>query len=495
MLMFTGIKQLLEYSVAGAALKHRRGFPFSAVDVMKEVVSAAAEKSNLRVLKVIGAALSVTAAVAQGSSPLVSDPLINGHVYTIQSLNSDKVLDVLRAQTAAGATVGQWDNLNRPNQQWGAYQVMPGVWKFINMNSDMALGFNKGASSAVQLPDATSDSNMQWTLFTNVDKTAYYLNNANSHKMMAVAVNSSDTTVKGMDPDETAAQQWVFEDVSWPAPVSGHTYSIRNVSSGDCLNTSVKADASNDYWIARDIGNGVYRLVNVQSGGGLQRVGNSTAIGTGTSGADIGQGWVAERCGNNSFKLMNQGSNLFLGWNAKTSAFSLSARTPGAAQQWDFDDVGVVNGHTYSIESEYSGNVVEVPNSASNVAASQAEMKPLHSQHWTATFVGNGFYKFTNEGSRKVLKASANETVIQGDDDGSDAQKWRVQSAGAHTHFLINKLTGKVLDTGVNCSAAGSKLIQKQFMGSINQEWAFVEEYDLPDVHSNAKQLPAIGAN
>ncbi|WP_275297438.1 RICIN domain-containing protein [Shewanella electrica] len=118
----------------------------------------------------------------------------------------------------------------------------------------------------------------------------------------------------------------------------------------------------------------------------------------------------------------------------------------GAAQ------ADVANG-VYTIQSKFSGKLVEVANADSSNGAnvSQWPSNGHNTQRWLITKRDDGYYSVLNINSAKALEVYNNSSSDGANVDqwqywGGNTQKWNISDQGNGYFLLINKNSGKALD-------------------------------------------------
>ncbi|AZI26371.1 hypothetical protein EA772_13835 [Pedobacter sp. G11] len=142
----------------------------------------------------------------------------------------------------------------------------------------------------------------------------------------------------------------------------------------------------------------------------------------------------------------------------------------------------LIDGATYrirGISALPSGPVVEVTgNSMSeNAMIQQWSWFPNNGQKWKLIKVDATYYKLVNLSSSKCLKSPSStpgDVLVQGTDDGSDAQRWAINFSAANNGYaLTNKATGMKMVVDPENSVPGTKIRQKSTVTGTQDRFDF----------------------
>lgn len=240
----------------------------------------------------------------------------------------------------------------------------------------------------------------------------------------------------------------------------------------------------------KQVGNGLYEIVNVNSDKPFEAQGGSVsnggAVSQYSSNGTCAQHWSIVDCGNGEYSFINSKSGKAIGVpggnGVSGSALQIYTYNGSDAQKWtlapartirqELNDLaasgkGLVNeGVEYAIGSVSERQVIDIAggsiNSGSNLQlyASNA----TKAQRWTFSYDKNGYVTITNVKSGKVLdvfagskKAGAN--VQQYASNGSWAQKWILVDCGDGSFKICSAIrTGFVLDLAGGSTANGANV-------------------------------------
>jgi GH43 family beta-xylosidase len=125
------------------------------------------------------------------------------------------------------------------------------------------------------------------------------------------------------------------------------------------------------------------------------------------------------------------------------------------------------------------GPVVEVTgnSTAENQQIQQWSWLPNDGQKWRLIKMDATYYKLVNLTSSKCLKspdATSGSVLVQGTDDGTDAQQWAVSYSGSGSLYtLANKATGMKMVIDPETNTLGSKIRQKSTVTGTQDRFEF----------------------
>jgi hypothetical protein len=145
----------------------------------------------------------------------------------------------------------------------------------------------------------------------------------------------------------------------------------------------------------------------------------------------------------------------------------------------------IENGTYYIVSKLDESKVLDVKaESKSDQANIQLyDNKKMAHQQFTATFLSNGSYSFTNKNSGKVLDVkgeskSSGANVQQYTNKNGAWQQWDVVSAGGGYFYIISKHSGKYLDVTNSKTANGTNIQVYNGNGTDAQKFKFVSTTD-----------------
>lgn len=240
----------------------------------------------------------------------------------------------------------------------------------------------------------------------------------------------------------------------------------------------------------KQVGNGLYEIVNVNSDKPFEAQGGSVsnggAISQYSSNGTCAQHWSIVDCGNGEYSFINSKSGKAIdvpgGNGVSGSALQIYTYNGSDAQKWtlapartirqELNDLaasgkGLVNeGVEYAIGSVSERQVFDIAGGSINSGANLQlyASNATKAQRWTFSYDKNGYVTITNVKSGKVLdvfagskKAGAN--VQQYASNGSWAQKWILVDCGDGSFKICSAIrTGFVLDLAGGSTANGANV-------------------------------------
>jgi hypothetical protein len=229
-----------------------------------------------------------------GTAPSVSDG-----VYLVKAVHSGKCMEVAGAGTANGSNVQQWScEPNAKHHQWQFTAVGNGYYKIINVNSGKVLdvaGISTADGANLYQWDNLNGSNQKWKPVPQSDG-SYQLVAAHSNKCADVWGAAADGVNIAQHGCHTGTnQRFTLTPVTAAAPATTSLpegiYLVKAVHSDKCMqvigarlvigvNTeqwSCDAAAKHQQWRFVAVGNGYYKIININSGKVLDVWGVSAA--------------------------------------------------------------------------------------------------------------------------------------------------------------------------------------------------------------------------
>jgi pectate lyase len=161
---------------------------------------------------ILGAGALALAAGHAGAANCTAAP-VNGELYSILNLGSNKVLDLPAGTTQPNVQLQQWGYSGGAHQQFTARQLASGAWTLQARHSGMMLDLRAGSPSdgaAIVQYAANGGSNQQW-LLKKSSTGAYNIVSVISGK--SLTIGSDDKLVQSADT-ASASQRWFFNPVS-----------------------------------------------------------------------------------------------------------------------------------------------------------------------------------------------------------------------------------------------------------------------------------------
>lgn len=444
----------------------------------------------------------------------------NGNYYINVRSKVASSVDIPSGSASDSTAIQLYSGNGSKAQQFTFTRQSDGSYEIVNVNSGKALDVCNGVAENNAIVQQYSRNNSQaqrW--FIRDSGAGYYLQSALGNWVLDL---SSGNTANGAAirlymPNGTASQLFVVSssDVNIATGVSMIITSVANkklvtdVAGASTANGArVQLYSSNNTnaqkYRFESIGNGTYKIVNINSGKVLDVSGGSTANGAAlqqyTSNNTVAQQWTVRNYGSGKIALVSVNANKAVdipGGNAVQQAqLQLYSPNGTVAQQWlvarapltlrerlnetaakhrqDLPDGTYIFGSKLntSMKMDVSGA------SRSNYGNVQIWAgNGTNAQKWKVTHDSNGYVTLTSVNSGKVLDvnggvSASGTNVQQYDSNGTYAQKWIAvkNSDGSYT-FQSALAENAVLDVNGGSSANGTNVQLYTSNGTNAQKW------------------------
>lgn len=380
-----------------------------------------------------------------------------------------------------------------------------GAYRIKNESTEQYLtvadGNAQSGSLVVQAAYAQDDSQL-WHV--RASDNGFYIQSALGNWVLDLSGGSTTdgTPIRIWAPNKSTAQRFTFASAS--AVTTDTAFAIKSVLDPQLVMDIYGGSSDNrarlqiynannsqaQMFTFKQVGNGLYEIVNVNSDKPFEAQGGSVsnggAVSQYSSNGTCAQHWSIVDCGNGEYSFINSKSGKAIdvpgGNGVSGSALQIYTYNGSDAQKWtlapartirqELNDLaasgkGLVNeGVEYAIGSVSERQVFDIAggsiNSGSNLQlyASNA----TKAQRWTFSYDKNGYVTITNVKSGKVLdvfagskKAGAN--VQQYASNGSWAQKWILVDCGDGSFKICSAIrTCFVLDLAGGSTANGANV-------------------------------------
>lgn len=444
----------------------------------------------------------------------------NGNYYINVRSKVASSVDIPSGSAADSTVIQLYSGNGSKAQQFTFTRQSDESYEIVNVNSGKALDVRNGVAENNAIVQQYSRNNSQaqrW--FIRDSGAGYYLQSALGNWVLDLSGgNTADgAAIRLYAPNGTASQLFVVSssDVSITTGVSMIITSVANkklvtdVTSASTANGArVQLYSSNNTnaqkYRFESIGNGTYKIVNVNSGKVLDVSGGSTANGAAlqqyTNNNTVAQQWTVRNYGSGKVVLVSVNANKAVdipnGNAVQQAQLQLYSPNGTVAQQWlvakapltlrerlnetaakhrqDLPDGTYIFGSKLntSMKMDVSGA------SRSNYGNVQIWAgNGTNAQKWRVTHDSNGYVTLTSVNSGKVLDVnggvSANGTNVQQyDSNGTYAQKWIAvkNSDGSYT-FQSALAENKVLDVSGASTSNGANVQLYAANGTNAQKW------------------------
>ena len=403
----------------------------------------------------------------------------NGSYYINVRSKVASSVDIPDGSAADSTAIQLYSGNGSKAQQFTFTRQSDGSYEIVNVNSGKALDVCNGVAENNAIVQQYSRNNSQaqrW--FIRDSGAGYYLQSALGNWVLDLSGGNTanGAAIRLYTPNGTASQLFVVSssDVNIATGVSMIITSVANkklvtdVTSASTANGArVQLYSSNNTnaqkYRFESIGNGTYKIVNINSGKVLDVAGGSTANGAAlqqyTSNNTVAQQWTVRNYGSGKIALVSVNANKAVdipGGNAVQQAqLQLYSPNGTVAQQW------LVAKAPLTLRERLN-----------ETAAKHRQDLP----DGTYTFGSKLNTSMKMDVSGASRSNYGNVQIWAG--NGTNAQKWKVthDSNGYATLTSVN--SGKVLDVNGGVSASGTNVQQYDSNGTYAQKWIAVKNSD-----------------
>ena len=444
----------------------------------------------------------------------------NGNYYINVRSKVASSVDIPGGSAADSTAIQLYSGNGSKAQQFTFTRQSDGSYEIVNVNSGKALDVRNGVAENNAIVQQYSRNNSQaqrW--FIRDSGAGYYLQSALGNWVLDLSGGNTanGAAIRLYTPNGTASQLFVVSssDVNIATGVSMIITSVANkklvtdVAGASTANGArVQLYSSNNTnaqkYRFESIGNGTYKIVNINSGKMLDVAGGSTANGAAlqqyTSNNTVAQQWTVRNYGSGKIALVSVNANKAVdipGGNAVQQAqLQLYSPNGTVAQQWlvakapltlreRLNETAAKHRQdlpdgTYTFGSKLNTSMKMDVSGASRSNYGNVQIwagNGTNAQKWKVTHDSNGYVTLTSVNSGKVLDVnggvSANGTNVQQyDSNGTYAQKWIAvkNSDGSYT-FQSALAENAVLDVNGGSSANGTNVQLYTSNGTNAQKW------------------------
>lgn len=444
----------------------------------------------------------------------------NGNYYINVRSKVASSVDIPGGSAADSTAIQLYSGNGSKAQQFTFTRQSDGSYEIVNVNSGKALDVRNGVAENNAIVQQYSRNNSQaqrW--FIRDSGAGYYLQSVLGNWVLDLSGGNTanGAAIRLYAPNGTASQLFVVSssDVNIATGVSMIITSVANkklvtdVTSASTVNGArVQLYSSNNTnaqkYRFESIGNGTYKIVNVNSGKVLDVAGGSTANGAAlqqyTSNNTVAQQWTVRNYGSGKIVLVSVNANKAVdipGGNAVQQAqLQLYSPNGTVAQQWlvaktpltlreRLNETAAKHRQdlpdgTYTFGSKLNASMKMDVSGASRSNYGNVQIwagNGTNAQKWKVTHDSNGYVTLTSVNSGKVLDVnggvSANGTNVQQyDSNGTYAQKWIAVKNSDGSYTLQSALAeNAVLDVNGGSSANGANVQLYTSNGTNAQKW------------------------
>ena len=444
----------------------------------------------------------------------------NGNYYINVRSKVASSVDIPGGSAADSTAIQLYSGNGSKAQQFTFTRQSDGSYEIVNVNSGKALDVRNGVAENNAIVQQYSRNNSQaqrW--FIRDSGAGYYLQSALGNWVLDLSGGNTanGAVIRLYTPNGTASQLFVVSssDVNIATGVSMIITSVANkklvtdVTSASTTNGArVQLYSSNNTnaqkYRFESIGNGTYKIVNINSGKMLDVSSGSTANGAAlqqyTSNNTVAQQWTVRNYGSGKIALVSVNANKAVdipGGNAVQQAqLQLYSPNGTVAQQWlvakapltlreRLNETAAKHRQdlpdgTYTFGSKLNTSMKMDVSGASRSNYGNVQIwagNGTNAQKWKVTHDSNGYVTLTSVNSGKVLDVSggvsaSGTNVQQYDSNGTYAQKWIAvkNSDGSYT-FQSALAENKVLDVSGASTSNGANVQLYAANGTNAQKW------------------------
>ena len=444
----------------------------------------------------------------------------NGNYYINVRSKVASSVDIPGGSAADSTAIQLYSGNGSKAQQFIFTRQSDGSYEIVNVNSGKALDVRNGVAENNAIAQQYSRNNSQaqrW--FIRDSGAGYYLQSALGNWVLDLSGGNAanGAAIRLYTPNGTASQLFVVSssDVNIATGVSMIITSVANkklvtdVTSASTANGArVQLYSSNNTnaqkYRFESIGNGTYKIVNINSGKMLDVAGGSTANGAAlqqyTSNNTVAQQWTVRNYGSGKIALVSVNANKAVdipGGNAVRQAqLQLYSPNGTVAQQWlvakapltlreRLNETAAKHRQdlpdgTYTFGSKLNTSMKMDVSGASRSNYGNVQIwagNGTNAQKWKVTHDSNGYVTLTSVNSGKVLDvnggvSASGTNVQQYDSNGTYAQKWIAvkNSDGSYT-FQSALAENKVLDVSGASTSNGANVQLYAANGTNAQKW------------------------
>ncbi len=444
----------------------------------------------------------------------------NGNYYINVRSKVASSVDIPGGSAADSTAIQLYSGNGSKAQQFTFTRQSDGSYEIVNVNSGKALDVRNGVAENNAIVQQYSRNNSQaqrW--FIRDSGAGYYLQSALGNWVLDLSGGNTanGAAIRLYTPNGTASQLFVVSssDVNIATGVSMIITSVANkklvtdVTSASTANGArVQLYSSNNTnaqkYRFESIGNGTYKVVNINSGKMLDVAGGSTANGAAlqqyTSNNTVAQQWTVRNYGSGKIALVSVNANKAVdipGGNAVQQAqLQLYSPNGTVAQQWlvakapltlreRLNETAAKHRQdlpdgTYTFGSKLNTSMKMDVSGASRSNYGNVQIwagNGTNAQKWKVTHDSNGYVTLTSVNSGKVLDVnggvSANGiNVQQYDSNGTYAQKWIAVKNSDGSYTFQSALAGNiVLDVSGASTSNGANVQLYTANGTNAQKW------------------------
>ncbi|WP_418969440.1 RICIN domain-containing protein [Alloscardovia omnicolens] len=448
--------------------------------------------------------------IQMNAYPAVTIP--DGEYYINSRVKDSSSVDIVNGSTASGAAINLYQYNHSAAQKFKFTRNSNGTYTITNSASGKVLDVYGGTAHNKQTVwQYVQNGSLAQQWYIRDMGNGYAIQTALGNFVLDVANSSSKngTQITLYEPATTEAQRFVMSSTT---PLKNtNKVNILSSANGNKALDIVNGSTSNaapiqiytynksaaQTFTFKQVGNGVYEIVNTKSGRVIDVVNGSTANGARVWQYDNNhsqaQHWAVSWNADDQIMLASMASGKILdvpnGAVVDTKQLQIYTANYSVAQKWYLKDASSNSTSTTGItDGDYYISPAVSPNLALDVyGGGQANLTNVWlytfngsiAQQWTVKHDAQGSVSITNKGSKKALdirngstQSGTNVDIYTNNDTA--AQKWKLKSVG-NNNFVISSVANSrnVLDVQNGAFRSESNVWVYTANNSSAQTWQF----------------------
>ena len=440
----------------------------------------------------------------------VGEQTIDDGIYNIvPKCNNDKVIEMEGQSTANNKKIQIAKKLGVINKSQGfkvAY-IGDGYYKIQSLKSEKALEVVNGSHSngaQIQQNDE-NDSNMQQWIIKKAENDYYYLISRCNALYLDVPGGraENETKLQMYEGNNTNAQKFKFlkleNELKSEKTIEDGYYTISSMLnnnkvldiSGGSFNNSANLQIwdrayvqQQKYKVTYNNDEKYYSIQSVNSGKYIDVCGNGKTDGTNVMQYEgnntMAQRWAIQKADNGSYYIVALNSDLYLdisgGNTANGTNVQIYEGNESKAQKFKFEPALVIEENYYKVSIKKDTNkYLDIDGGSNNENANLQiwNQDNVNQQVYSFENIDGIYYKIIARHSNKVLTVLSNNNVVQASDKNEDNQQWSIEIAGNGYYKIKNKAIGFYLDVVGNGTTNGTNVQVYEGNDSVAQMFKF----------------------
>lgn len=358
--------------------------------------------------------------------------------YTIESLISEKMLDVQNGGMTSGTNVWQHGRNGTDAQKWKIEKNNDGSYSFISKKNGLYLDVQNGNMS--------DGGNIQVCVGNNTQ--------AQKFQLISLENKPEQTIQNGIYKIETYTNNKIIE-VEAASNENGANVRLEEWSEVENAHKKYKITYNEDdgYYTIESLNSG--KVFDAQNGGMI----NGTNVWQFTGNYTDAQRWKIEKNNDGSYSIVCKKNGLYL--DIKNENIEINEKNQEDTQKFNIVEVSLINSSEYIEDGTYkivvasnSNLSIDVENSSREKTANiiLGNVSNTLRNEFNVISTGNGYYVLSSINSGNVLDVSnggmtSGTNVWQHASNDTDAQKWIIRYNNEDdTYNIISKKNGLYLD-------------------------------------------------